>query len=189
MNNCKIAFNTSFVSSLTGASISQLNHWDKIGLISPSILQSEGRGSIRLYSYEDIIEAKTVVYLKNSKISIKIIKKAVDFIKQNFPYNRPLKELKLLSNGIVILFTEGDVNSIFSTWIAASRNGQLVMPFIVPFGSIVADIDKTIEHYNKRIEEAETEYDKGETISWDSLREEYGLSNRNTKRSTRRRSA
>jgi len=65
----------------------------------------------------------------------------------------------------------------------------LVMPFIVPFGSIVADIDKTIEHYNKRIEEAETEYDKGETISWDSLREEYGLSNRNTKRSTRRRSA
>lgn len=185
----KIAFNTQFVSSLTGASVSQLSKWDKIGLISPSILKAEGKGTIRLYSYEDIVEAKTVVHLRNNKHSLSQIYRAVKYIKENFPYNKPLKDLALLSNGIDIIFTDKNINQICSNWISASRNGQLVMEFVVPFGCLVDEINNIIDKYNKRIEEAEKEYLAGETISWDSIKGEYGISDRIDRKRKKRRSA
>jgi DNA-binding transcriptional MerR regulator len=192
-SNYKIAFNTQFVSSLTGASISQLNNWDKMDLVSPSILKSEGKGTIRLYSYEDIVEAKTVIFLKRHKHSIKLIKQAIDFIKQNFPYNRPLKDLALLANKEHIMFTEGNINSFYSVWISANKSGQLLMPFIVPIGGIISDIDKTIEHYNKRIKSAEQQEKDGTLIPFEEIEEKYfGISNKTnkrSKRSKRRRSA
>jgi len=69
-NKYNIAFNTKFVSSLTGASVAQLNAWDRQNIVSPSILKAEGKGSMRLYSYEDIVEAKMVYYLRNQKHSL-----------------------------------------------------------------------------------------------------------------------
>jgi len=185
--NMKIAYNTQFVSSLTGATIAQLNRWNKIKLVQPSILKSEGRGTIRLYSYEDIIEAKTVVYLKNNGHSIQKIKKAIDFIKENFPYNRPLKDLTLLSNGIDIIFTDENINFVYSKWIAANRYGQTLMEFVVPFGCIVDDINNTIEKYNKRLEEAELQEQSGELIDLESIREEYfGVSDKANKKRSRK---
>lgn len=161
-----IAFNTNFVSSLTGASIAQLNIWDKKGLVSPSILKSTGRGSVRLYSFKDIIEIKTVVYLRANKISIKNIKLAVDYLKYTFDYTSPLAELVLISNGIDVLCApQNKINDISSRWLAANKGGQLVMPFVVPMGAITQSIDEAIKKYNARIEEAQIAEKNNELVS------------------------
>jgi DNA-binding transcriptional MerR regulator len=190
MTNKKIAFNSKFVSNLIGISVNQLHYWDETNLIKPSICRTEGRGSIRLYSYEDLVELKTVVFLKNSNVSIKKIRKAVEYIKNNFPYNRPLKDLTLLSNGIDIIFTEENINSVHSNWLAASNNGQVVMEFVVPIGSIAQNLNDIIAKFNERIAEAEEQKAKGELIPLESIEEEYfGVSNKSGKRSNKRRSA
>ncbi|OGI02918.1 MAG: hypothetical protein A2Y25_09905 [Candidatus Melainabacteria bacterium GWF2_37_15] len=186
-NKCKIAFNTKFVSSLTGASVSQLNSWDKSGLVKPSIVQSEGRGSIRLYSFEDIIEVKTIIYLRQTKVSMKKIKTAIEYLKKELKYNRPLKEAKLISNGEDILFTYEDVNKVMKHWIAANKYGQLVFEFVVPLEFLVDDIQNKIIKYEKRLNKSEEEYKKGNTVSLDSVKEKYfGISGKVSKRSRKR---
>lgn len=172
-NKTKIAFNVNFVSSLVGATIRQLFHWDKVNLVKPSILKSQGKGSIRLYSFEDIVELKTIIYLKNSGISTKRIAQAIEFIKNNYPYNKPLKDLTLYSNKKDIIFSNANPNEVRADWVAATQNGQLVCEFVVPFGSLVDDINNIIEKYNDRIDKAEQEYKNGELISAESIREKY----------------
>ena len=164
-SNYDIAFNTNFVASLTGASIAQLNSWDKQGLVSPSILKSEGRGTIRLYSFKDIVEAKTVAYLRGTKISLADIKLAVTYLRDTFDFKSPLSELVLISNGKDVLCApSSEINDIYSQWLAANKGGQLVMPYVVPFGAITQDINSAIKKYNERIEQAEKQ-DKNKMVS------------------------
>ncbi|MFA7659113.1 MAG: MerR family transcriptional regulator [Candidatus Gastranaerophilaceae bacterium] len=184
-----IAFNTNFVSSLTGASIAQLNTWDKQKIVCPSILKADGKGSIRLYSYEDIVEAKTVFYLRTQNHSLSCIKRAVEYLKKNYDYARPLKEASLISNGRDIILTDR-INECYTSWVSANKSGQTLMEFVVPFSSIILDINKAIEHYNKRIESAEKQKKAGTLIPLESVREKYfGISNKSDKRSLKRRLA
>lgn len=184
-----IAFNTNFVSSLTGASISQLNAWDRQDIVSPSILRADGKGSVRLYSYEDIVEAKTVAYLRNQKHSLSCIKKAIDYLKKHYNYKRPLKEASLISNGRDIILTD-KINECYTSWVSTNKNGQTLMEFVVPFSSIVLDINEAIDHYNKRIESAQEQENEGTLIPFESVKEKYfGISSKTDKRSTKRRLA
>lgn len=175
-----IAFNTNFVSSLTGASVAQLNIWDRKGLVSPSILKSTGRGSIRLYSFKDIVEIKTIAYLRTNNISIRNIKLAIDYLKNTFDYKSPLAELVLISNGIDVLCApQSQLNNITSRWIAANKGGQLVMPFVVPLGAITQSIDEAIKKYNERIEEAEKARAEKTLVSLADIEEDiFGVSNK-----------
>jgi len=188
-NKYNIAFNTKFVSSLTGASVAQLNAWDRQNIVSPSILKAEGKGSMRLYSYEDIVEAKMVYYLRNQKHSLSCIKKAVEYLKQNYDYKRPLKEASLISNGRDIILTD-KINECYTSWVSTNRNGQTLMEFVVPFSAILSDINNTIEHYNKRIESAEKQKKAGTLIPLESVREKYfGVQDKLSRRGSKRRSA
>ena len=184
MSNNNFAFNTNFVASLTGASISQLNAWDRQGIVSPSILKSSGRGSIRLYSFKDIIEAKTVAHLRANHISLKNIKLAIDYLKNTFDFNRPLAETFLLSNGVDVLCApQSEITDVCAQWIAANKNGQLVMPFVVPLGAITQTIDAAIKKYNERIQEAEEQELNNELISFNDVEEKiFGIPNKVNKK-------
>lgn len=175
-----IAFNTNYVASLTGASVAQLNAWDKKGIVSPSILKSQGRGSVRLYSFKDIIEVKTVAHLRANNISLKDIKMAVDYLKNNFDINSPLSETFLLSNGVDVLCApQSKINDIYAEWIAANKGGQLVMPFVVPLGAITQSIDAAIKKYNERIKEAEVQEANDTLISLEDIEESvFGVSSK-----------
>lgn len=177
-NKYKIAFNTNFVSSLTGASVSQLNAWDRNGVISPSILKSSGKGSVRLYSFKDIVEIKTAVYLRSTGISLKEIKKAVVYLKECFDYDSPLSETVLISNGKDILAApQSKLNDICAQWLAANRYGQRVMSFVVPMGAINQTVNAAIEHYNQRIEEANQQQAEDCLVSLEDIEAEiFGVS-------------
>lgn len=187
-NKTNIAFNNKFVSSLTGASVRQLNNWDKIGLIKPSVQETYGRGTSRLYSFEDIVEVKTVMFLRSQNVFMKKIKIAVEYLKNVLKYERPLKEAKLVTNGKEIYVTDEDINSIYSKWFSASQHGQIVFnPIIVPLGFIVEEVENKFLKYEKRLKEGEKEYKEGKTISLDSVREQYiDLSHRTGKRRNKR---
>ncbi len=187
-NKNTIAFNNKFVSSLTGVSVRQLNNWDKIGLIKPSVQESGGRGTSRLYSFEDIVEIKTVMWLKSQNISLNKIKLVINYLKEILKYERPLKEAKLVTNGKEIYSTTEDINSIYSTWFSASQHGQVVFnPIIVPLGFIIEEVENKFLKYEKRLEEGEKEYKEGKTVSLDSVRKKYiDLSRRTNRRSNKR---
>ena len=186
-----IAFNTNYVSSLTGASISQLNSWDRDNIVSPSILKSEGRGSIRMYSFKDIVEIRTVKYLRDNQVPLKEIKRAIDYLRNSLNFDKPLSELVLIASNHNILCTpQGNINDITSQWLAAIKYGQLVMSFMVPLGAITKDLDEAITKYTKRIDEAEEEEKNGTLIPLSNIEEKlFGVSGSNNKKRGKRRPA
>jgi len=183
----KLAFNSQFVSSLTDASINQLNNWDKNNLVKPSIVKSEGKGSTRLYSFEDIVEIRTILYLRETKVPMQKIKTAIEYLKKELKYNRPLKEAKLISSGKRVIVSCEDINTIRKRWVAASDYGQIVFDLVVPLESLVEEVHDKIVKYEQRLDKSEEEYKKGNTVSLDSVREKYfEVSDKPAKRSRKR---
>jgi DNA-binding transcriptional MerR regulator len=51
-------FGSTTVKEITGVSRMQLQHWETIGLIRPSVRIGSGKGSRREYSFQDLVQLK-----------------------------------------------------------------------------------------------------------------------------------
>ncbi len=60
-----------------GITYRQLDYWDRIGLVEPSIRSAHGSGSQRLYSFRDILVLKVVKRLLDTGVSLQQIRVAV----------------------------------------------------------------------------------------------------------------
>lgn len=49
------SYNTNQIIQILGVTSRQINYWEKIGLMIPSLQPARGSGSRRAYSYEDLI--------------------------------------------------------------------------------------------------------------------------------------
>jgi DNA-binding transcriptional MerR regulator len=70
------AFTSDQALRLTGASRRRLGYWVDTRLISPSIQRGEGRGRVRLFSFANLLELRTAVWLRD-KVSLQLIRKIV----------------------------------------------------------------------------------------------------------------
>lgn len=61
-----------------GITYRQLDYWDRIGLVEPTIRCASGSGSQRLYSFRDILVLKVVKRLLDTGVSLQQIRVAVD---------------------------------------------------------------------------------------------------------------
>jgi DNA-binding transcriptional MerR regulator len=71
------------VRKITGLTTRQLDHWDRIGFISPSLRRSCGRGNARCYSFTDLVALKTAKSLLDTGLPLKRIRAALDFLQKN----------------------------------------------------------------------------------------------------------
>ena len=80
-----------------GISYRQLDYWARTGLVEPSVRAATGSGSLRLYSFRDILVLKVVKRLLDTGVSLQNIRRAVDHLR-----NRGIKDL-----ANVTLFSDG----------------------------------------------------------------------------------
>jgi len=118
-----VSFRISEVSRVVGATYSQLEYWDKTGLVSPSIRAASGRGSRRLYSIEDIFELKVLVKLLESSVPLQRIRSSFRFIRGQ---SRNLASFVVLTDGKTVYFYE-DYNVLVDTL----KQGQTVLRITV----------------------------------------------------------
>lgn len=118
-----VSFRISEVSRVVGATYSQLEYWDKTGLVSPSIRAAAGRGSRRLYSIEDIFELKVLVKLLESSVPLQRIRSSFRFIRGQ---SRNLASFVVLTDGKTVYFYE-DYNVLVDTL----KQGQTVLRITV----------------------------------------------------------
>ena len=118
-------FGTKVVKEITGVSRMQLQHWDRTGIVRPSIKIGAGKGSRREYSFKDLVQLKVAKRLREEGISLQKIRKALEFLRKNFPdVKAPLAELRFLTNG-VDLFVLTDRPEV----ILDALKGQFVFSF------------------------------------------------------------
>ncbi|MBI4685306.1 MAG: MerR family transcriptional regulator [Nitrospirae bacterium] len=128
-------FNSKAVSKITGLSFRQIDYWDTTHFIKPTVSEASGYGSVRLYSFNDLIQLKVAKTLMDKGISLQKIRKAINYLKKNMPgIKKPLVELRFLTDGETIFVLTKDKKEIIDTL----KSGQLV--FSIALGEIIENL-------------------------------------------------
>lgn len=126
---------------LVGITYRQLDYWDKTGLIRPSVQKARGKGSRRVYSFEDLVELRVVARLLSVGVSLTAVRKAVAYLRSHFTkVVRPLAGLLLVASGKSVLVKE----SSGKTFVDATRDGQVVIAVAV--APIVEDLTAKVSN-------------------------------------------
>ena len=111
-----------------GITCRQLDYWDKTGLLRPSIKQARGRGSRRVYSFEDLVELRVIARLLRVGVSLPAVRKAARYVRQHFTnLVRPLARLTLIAEGKRIFVRMTDTKTL----VDATADGQVVISVAV----------------------------------------------------------
>lgn len=110
---------------LTKVSMRQLDHWDRENIVKPSSRTGTGKGSRREYSFRDLVALKMAKRLRDGGISLQKIRKALTYLRKNFPeLETPLAELRFVTNGVNFFVLTNDPQVILDP-----QGGQLVFSF------------------------------------------------------------
>jgi predicted RNase H-like HicB family nuclease len=128
-------FNTKAIHRITGLTMRQIDYWDRTHFIKPSVSEATGYGSMRLYSFTDLVQMKVAKTLMDKGISLQKIRKAITYLKKNMPdVEKPLSELRFLTDGNTLFVITRDDRQI----IDASKKGQLV--FSIALGDLIEEL-------------------------------------------------
>jgi predicted RNase H-like HicB family nuclease len=132
-------FNTKTVGKVTGLTARRLDYWDKSNFIKPSVQEASGQGSVRLYSFTDLIQMRVAKMLLDKGVSLQKLRKAITYLKKHMKeIERPLAQLRFLTDGETIFVLAEDNQQIIDTL----RGGQLV--FSIALGEIVQDLKSSV---------------------------------------------
>lgn len=106
-------YSPAVASALSGASLRQLSHWrrKRDPLLMPE--QERARGRV-LYSYQDVVALRTVVYLRARKVSLQKVRKAVDSLRA-MGETEHLSAYRLVSVGKDVVWRESSDDAVALT--------------------------------------------------------------------------
>jgi DNA-binding transcriptional MerR regulator len=96
-------YTTAEVATVTDFSTRQLDYWAQQGIVVPSIQQSHGPGTRRLYSFEDLVQLRFIRRLKNQGWSTQKIRQAIVKLRDVMDHPDPLKRALLIHSKRTIL--------------------------------------------------------------------------------------
>jgi DNA-binding transcriptional MerR regulator/predicted RNase H-like HicB family nuclease len=114
-------FGVSAVLRLTGVSYRNLDYWASTGLVRSSIRPASGKGTRRVYAFEDLVALRLVRRLRQAGIPLQAIRRAVRYLQAHV--DRPLSRLALIADGRRVLVSTDDPTRL----IEATGDGQVVI--------------------------------------------------------------
>jgi uncharacterized protein (DUF433 family) len=136
-----LAFTTHESERLTGLTPRRLQYWDETGFITPSVAARRGRGSPRLYSFQDLVQLRIAAQLRD-RLSLQALRR----LKAALDVDAPFAEVRFaVTTGgeTVYLVKEGAPE-------AARTPGQIVETFQVPLEEIRADLRRRVADLRSR---------------------------------------
>jgi DNA-binding transcriptional MerR regulator len=132
------SFSTAQVARLTGLSVRQLDHWDRLGFLSPTLRSAAGYGSRRRYSFTDVVRLRLAGRLRASGFGLSEVRRVVDTLRRLDPAKPEISGARLLVSGDKVLWARTD-----SELVDLLHGGQLMLVF--PVGEAVADVARAAE--------------------------------------------
>jgi predicted RNase H-like HicB family nuclease len=122
------SFNSKAVSKIIGIPTRVIDYWDRTNFIKPSISEASGYGSVRLYSFTDLIQFKVAKFLRDQGLSLQKIRKSLNFLRKHLPeIEQPLAELRFLTDGETIFVLTNKNKEIIDTL----KKGQYVLAIAI----------------------------------------------------------
>jgi DNA-binding transcriptional MerR regulator len=125
-------YTTKEATKIIGLSLRQLDYWDRTHFIKPTVSDASGRGSVRLYSFSDLVQLRVARGLINQGVTLQKVRRALNYLRRHMPnVEQPLSELQFLTDGETIFVLTRDNRVIIDTL----RSGQVV--FSIALGEMV----------------------------------------------------
>ena len=134
MANPTEGFRIQQVEQLTGVDRRTLDYWDLSGFVHPSIRRATGKGSLRLWSFEDLVALKVAGQLRRAGISLQALRKVIMHLRAR-GVEQPLAGTYLVSDGKDVYEAHG--NAAVST---LRQPGQAGFLWLVDLGCVVAEL-------------------------------------------------
>lgn len=143
-------FSPTEASRMTGLSVHMLNYLARHSYLKPAY-GSAGRGSVRYYSYRDLVIARIIARLLSAGLEISRLKKGIaNLVKDpNLSTGDAQKDLRLLAtDGNALFFVERDGGLRDLT-----KDGQLAFAFVLDVGmardEVVAKMsEEALRHFS-----------------------------------------
>ena len=120
---------------IAGVSYRTLDFWARSGFIEPSIVQSSGKGSDRIYSFQDIVAIRVAGKLREAGVSLQALRKVLQYLQEREGLEGPLAETYLVSDGHDVFEKRGDeVLSVLR------RPGQVAFSWVLDLTGVVEEV-------------------------------------------------
>jgi len=130
------SYNSKTVSRIIGILPRVIDYWDRTNFIKPSISEASGYGSVRLYSFTDLIQFRVAKFLRDRGLSLQKLRKSLNFLRKHLPeIEKPLARLRFLTDGETIFVLTNKNSEIIDTL----DNGQCVL--IIAIESLVKELE------------------------------------------------
>ncbi len=122
------SFNSKMVSKIIGIPLRVIDYWDRTNFIKPSVHEASGYGSMRLYSFTDLIQFRVAKFLRDQGLSLQKIRKSLHFLRKHLPeIEKPLVQLRFLTDGQTIFVLTNKDKKIIDTL----KRGQYVLAIAI----------------------------------------------------------
>jgi DNA-binding transcriptional MerR regulator len=128
-------YDSKTASRIVGVSLRQLQYWDEQDFIRPSVKLAEGRGTKRLYSFNDLVCLKVIKDLARHGFSLQMIRRCLRPLRANTARTaRPVESLRYLTDGEELFVLTRDRQKILE-----AMKRQFVLSLGI--GSLVRELD------------------------------------------------
>jgi len=122
------SFSSKTVSRIIGIPTRVIDYWDRTNFIKPSISEASGYGSVRLYSFTDLIQFKVANFFRERGLSLQKIRKSLNYLRKHLPeVEKPLAQLRFLTDGETIFVLTNKDKEIIDTL----KKGQYVLAIAI----------------------------------------------------------
>lgn len=120
------SFSTAQVARLTGLTARQLDHWDRLGFVRPSVRRARGYGSARRYSFQDVVRLRVAARLRVAGLGLSRIRRCAQVLERLGGEAEGLGGVRLIVAGPRVLWARSDEEVV-----DLLREGQLLLVFSV----------------------------------------------------------
>jgi DNA-binding transcriptional MerR regulator len=125
------------VCKIVGITYRQLDYWARTGLVRPSVMDANGSGTQRLYSYRDLVELKVIKQMLDAGISLQSARKAVDALRA---FDHDLASVRIVIQGPNIVLAQSDEQVM-----DLLRGGQGVLSMVLEIEPLRQTITEAVQ--------------------------------------------
>ena len=101
-----VGFSGTRTAKIVGITYRQLDYWARTDLIRPSISDAQGSGSRRRYSYNDLVELKTIKKLLDAGIKLEQVRKVFEYLRHHVTTD--IGSAHIVIDGGSVVLCDGD---------------------------------------------------------------------------------
>ncbi len=133
------AFTSTEVREITGVSIMQINHWDRLGIAKPSLRPAGGTGSRRLYAPSDLAAVEIAHRLRATNISLDCLASAMRNLRTRWP------NLAGIGSAVAVLVSpDGVCQQLAAGTDPAALLSEHRAAVILDLGGVIEDLRKRL---------------------------------------------